>query len=31
MIDVEATQRSFFELVKRGVITLETSSVMRLF
>lgn len=31
MIDVEATMRSFVELVKRGVITLETSNVMRLF
>ena len=31
MIDVEATMRSFVELVKRDVIELETSSVMRLF
>lgn len=31
LIDVEATWRSFFELVKRGVIKLETKSVMRLF
>jgi DNA polymerase III epsilon subunit-like protein len=31
LVDVEATGRSFFELVKRGVIKLETKSVMRLF
>ena len=31
MMDVEATMRSFIELVKRGVIELETSNVMRLF
>lgn len=31
LIDVEATGRSFFELVKRWVIKLETKSVMRLF
>jgi DNA polymerase-3 subunit epsilon len=31
LIDVEATGRSFFELVKRGVIKIETKSVMRLF
>ncbi|MBC7503914.1 3'-5' exonuclease [Candidatus Gracilibacteria bacterium] len=31
LIDVEATGRSFFELVKRGVIRLEEKSVMRLF
>lgn len=31
MIDVEATMRCFVELVKRDVIELETSSVMRLF
>lgn len=31
LVDVEATGRSFFELVKRGVIKLEEKSVMRLF
>ncbi|MDD2487502.1 MAG: 3'-5' exonuclease [Candidatus Gracilibacteria bacterium] len=31
MIDVEATARSFGELVKKGVIVLEESMVMRLF
>lgn len=31
MNDVEATLRSFAELVKRGVIPLESSTVMRLF
>ena len=31
MIDVEATMRSFVELVKRDVIVLEETSVMRLF
>ena len=31
LVDVEATGRSFFELVKRGVIVLEEKSVMRLF
>ena len=31
MIDVEATMRCFVELVKRDVIQLEESSVMRLF
>ena len=31
LVDVEATGRSFFELVKRGVIKLESKSVMRLF
>jgi len=31
MIDVEATMRSFIELVQRDVVALETSSVMRLF
>jgi DNA polymerase III subunit epsilon len=31
LVDVEATGRSFFELVKRRVIKLETKSVMRLF
>ena len=31
MVDVEATTRSFVELVKRDVIQLETNSVMRLF
>lgn len=31
MIDVEATMRSFVELVKRDVIVLEESNVMRLF
>lgn len=31
MIDVEATMRSFVELVKRWVITLETNNIMRLF
>lgn len=31
MIDVEATMRSFVELVKRDVIQLEESNVMRLF
>lgn len=31
MVDVEATMRSFIELVKRDVIKLETNNVMRLF
>jgi DNA polymerase III subunit epsilon len=31
MVDVEATMRSFVELANRGVITLETNNVMRLF
>jgi DNA polymerase III epsilon subunit-like protein len=31
LVDVEATGRSFFELVKRWVIQLEEKSVMRLF
>ncbi len=31
MIDVEATAKSFGELVKRGVIELEETSLMRLF
>ena len=31
MVDVESTARSFSELVKRGVITLEEKNVMRLF
>jgi DNA polymerase III subunit epsilon len=31
MMDVEATTRSFAELVKRGVIELEENEVMRLF
>lgn len=31
MVDVEATMRSFIELANRGVITLETNNVMRLF
>ena len=31
LVDVEATGRSFFELVKRWVIRLEEKSVMRLF
>jgi DNA polymerase III epsilon subunit-like protein len=31
MVDVEATAKSFSELVKRGVIQLEENSVMRLF
>lgn len=31
MIDVEATMRCFVELIKRGIITLEENSVMRLF
>lgn len=31
MIDVEATMRSFLELVKRDVIVLESTNVMRLF
>lgn len=31
MIDVEATMRCFLELVKRDVIEIETSNVMRLF
>jgi DNA polymerase-3 subunit epsilon len=31
LIDVEATGRSFFELVKRGVIQIEKPSLMRLF
>ncbi len=31
MIDVEATMRSFIELVKRDVIQLETNNIMRLF
>lgn len=31
MIDVEATMRSLIELIKRGVITIEKNSVMRLF
>lgn len=31
MADVEATTRSFAELVKRGVIRLPESEVMRLF
>lgn len=31
MNDVEATLRSFAELVKRGVVKLESNSVMRLF
>lgn len=31
MIDVEATMRSFVELVKRGVIVLEETNIMRLF
>jgi len=31
LIDVEATGRSFFELVNRGVIKIEKKSVMRLF
>jgi DNA polymerase-3 subunit epsilon len=31
MVDVEATMRSFIELVKRWVIPLETTNVMRLF
>ena len=31
MIDVEATMRSFIELVKRDIIILETNNVMRLF
>ncbi len=31
MVDVEATAKSFGELLKRGVIPLEESSLMRLF
>ena len=31
MVDVEATMRSLIELIKRDVIVLETSNVMRLF
>ncbi len=31
LVDVEATGRSFFELVKRGVIKVETKNLMRLF
>lgn len=31
MVDVEATMRSFVELVKRDVISLEENTVMRLF
>jgi DNA polymerase-3 subunit epsilon len=31
LVDVEATWRSFFELVKRGVIQVEEKTVMRLF
>lgn len=31
IVDVEATGRSFFELVKRGVIKVETKNLMRLF
>ena len=31
MVDVEATMRSFIELVRRDVIRLETNNVMRLF
>lgn len=31
IVDVEATGRSFFELVKRGVIKIETKNLMRLF
>ena len=31
LVDVEATGRSFFELVKRGVIKVETKNLLRLF
>ena len=31
MVDVEATMRSFIELVRLDVIKLETNNVMRLF
>lgn len=31
MVDVEATARSFSELVKRGVIQVEAAQLMRLF
>jgi DNA polymerase-3 subunit epsilon len=31
MVDVEATMRCFLELMKRGVIQIETNNVMRLF
>jgi len=31
MVDVEATAKSFGELVKKGVIELEEAKVMRLF
>jgi hypothetical protein len=31
MVDVEATMRCFIELVRREVIVLETTNVMRLF
>ena len=31
MIDVEATAKSFGELVKRGVIEIEETTLLRLF